>query len=131
LMETVLENIPTGVISLDAAGSILRANSSVSKLFGTGSAAPESQSLEGFLGMDAARIVNYLMRRSLRMGVVSREIETVAAGRVLHLAGTARSLGPRRANPGYVPVLDELTEVRRTQNAAAWQAVARRIAHHI
>lgn len=131
LMETVLENIPTGVISVDAAGAILRVNSSVSRMFGTGSAAPESQSLEGLLGADAARIVHYLMRRSLRMGVVSREIETVAAGRVLHLAVTVSSLGPRRANTGYVLVLDDLTEVLRAQKSAAWQEVARRIAHEI
>ena len=131
LMETVLENIPTGVISVDAAGAILRVNSSVSRMFGTSSAAPESQSLEGLLGTDAARIVHYLMRRSLRMGVVSREIETVAAGRVLHLAVTVSSLGPRRANTGYVLVLDDLTEVLRAQKSAAWQEVARRIAHEI
>ena len=131
LMETVLENIPTGVISLDAVGAILRVNTSVSKLFGVSSADSESASLESLLGTDAARIVHYLMRRSLRMGVVSREIETVAAGRVLHLAVTVSSLGPRRANAGYVLVLDDLTEVLRAQKSAAWQEVARRIAHEI
>src|SRR6266851_10156093 len=131
LMETVLENIPTGVISLDAGGAILRVNSSVSRLFGINSADPDSHSLEGLLGTDAARIVHYLMRRSLRMGVVSREIETVAAGRVVHLAVTVSSLGPRRANTGYVLVLDDLTEVLRAQKSAAWQEVARRIAHEI
>jgi len=131
LMETVLESIPTGVISLDAGGAILRVNRSVSRIFGFSSAIPESHTLEGLLGTDAARIVHYLMRRSLRMGVVSREIETVAAGRVLHLAVTVSSLGPRRANTGYVLVLDDLTEVLRAQKSAAWQEVARRIAHEI
>ncbi len=129
LMETVLENIPTGVISLDAAGTILRMNTSVSRMFSVNGS--DSVSLEGLLGADAARIVHYLVRRSLRMGVVSREIETVAAGRVLHLAVTVSSLGPRRANTGYVLVLDELTEVLRAQKSAAWQEVARRIAHEI
>src|SRR6267143_934549 len=62
LMETVLENIPTGVISLDAAGAILRLNTSVSRMFDVGSA--DDHSLEGLLGPDAARIVHYLMRRS-------------------------------------------------------------------
>src|SRR5467141_3279985 len=131
LMETVLENIPTAVISLDAAGAILHLNTSVSRMFDVGSADDHSQSLEGLLGTEAARIVNYLMRRSLRMGVVSREIETVAAGRVVHLAVTVSSLGPRRANTGYVLVLDDLTEVLRAQKSAAWQEVARRIAHEI
>src|SRR6266478_3643768 len=129
LMETVLENIPTGVISLDADGAILRLNAAVGRMFGT--AAREAHSLEELLGAEAARTVQHLMRRSLRMGVVSREIETVVAGRVLHAAVTVSSLGPRRANAGFVLVLDDLTEMLRAQKSAAWQEVARRIAHEI
>jgi two-component system, NtrC family, nitrogen regulation sensor histidine kinase NtrY len=129
LMETVLENIPTGVISLDAGGAILRANTAVTRMFG--SDARNAQSLDVLLGPEASRVLQLLMRRSLRMGVVSREIETVVSGRVLHLAVTASSLGPRRANSGYVLVLDDLTEMLRAQKSAAWQEVARRIAHEI
>src|ERR1700719_3992886 len=129
LMETVLENIPTGVISLDASGAILRANTAVGRMFGT--AARDARSLEELLGAEAARTVQHLMRRPLRMGVVSREIETVVAGRVLHAAVTVSSLGRRRANTGFVLVLDDLTEMLRAQKSAAWQEVARRIAHEI
>ncbi len=129
LMETVLENIPTSVISLDAGGAILRGNAAVARMFGA--AARDSRSLDELLGTEAARTVQHLMRRSLRMGVVSREIETVVAGRVLHAAVTVSSLGPRRANTGYVLVLDDLTEMLRAQKSAAWQEVARRIAHEI
>jgi len=129
LMETVLESIPTGVVSLDPSGTILRANSAVARMFGE--ALADLRSTEQLLGPDAARAVQYLMRRSLRTGVVSREIETVVSGRVLHLAVTVSSLGPRRANTGYVLVLDDLTEMLRAQKSAAWQEVARRIAHEI
>src|SRR6266404_5091590 len=129
LMETVLENITTGVISLDAGGAILRENTAVGRMFG--SAAREAHSLEALLGADAARTVQQLIRRSLRMGVVSREIETVVAGRVLHAAVTVSALGPRRANTGFVLVVDDLTEMLRAQKSAAWQEVARRIAHEI
>ena len=129
LMETVLENIPTGVISLDSAGAILRTNTAVTRMFG--SAARDIRSLEELLGADTSRLLQQLMRRALRMGVVSREIETVVSGRVLHLAVTVSSLGPRRANSGFVLVLDDLTEMLRAQKSAAWQEVARRIAHEI
>jgi two-component system, NtrC family, nitrogen regulation sensor histidine kinase NtrY len=129
LMETILENVPTGVISLDAEGSILRENTAVIRMFGE--TARDVRSLEQLLGLDASRTVQLLMRRSLRMGVVSREIETVVGGRVLHLAVTVSSLGPRRANTGFVLVLDDLTEMLRAQKTAAWQEVARRIAHEI
>ena len=129
LMETVLENIPTGVISLDSSGAILRGNAAVSRMLGAG--ALESTSLETMLGGETARTIQHLMRRSLRMGVVSREIETVVEGRVLHAAVTVSALGPRRANTGYVVVLDDLTEMLRAQKSAAWQEIARRIAHEI
>jgi two-component system, NtrC family, nitrogen regulation sensor histidine kinase NtrY len=129
LMETVLENVPTGVVSLDASGAILRCNTAVNGMLGTNSR--DKQSLDDLLGPEASRAVQYLMRRSLRMGVVSREIETVADGRVLHLAVTVSPLGPRRGNTGYVLVLDDLTEMLRSQKSAAWQEVARRIAHEI
>jgi two-component system nitrogen regulation sensor histidine kinase NtrY len=129
LMETILENVPTGVISLDPEGGILRENTAVTRMFGE--ALRDVRSLEQLLGAEASRTVQLLMRRSLRMGVVSREIETVVAGRVLHLAVTVSSLGPRRANTGFVLVLDDLTEMLRAQKTAAWQEVARRIAHEI
>src|SRR6202795_5208479 len=129
LMETVLESIPSSVLSLDANGAILRGNTAVNRMFGD--AAREVRSLEQLLGAEAARTVQQLMRRSLRMGVVSREIETGVAGRVLHAALTVSSLGPRRANTGFVLVLDDLTEMLRAQKSAAWEEVARRIAHEI
>ena len=129
LMETVLENIPAGVISLDTDGNILRTNTAVNKMFGV--ADRDIASLELLLGPEAGRILQHLMRRSLRMGVVSREVELVLGGRVLHLAITVSSLGPRKANSGFVLVFDDLTEVLRAQKSAAWQEVARRIAHEI
>src|SRR5207245_8216766 len=103
LMETVLENIPTGVISLDSSGVIQRMNTSVLRMFGV--QGQDIHSLEELLGADSARTVQYLMRRSLRMGVVSREIETVVIGRVAHLAVTVRSLGPQLADIGCVMLL--------------------------
>ncbi len=129
LMETVLENIPAGVISLDASGNILRTNAALLRMFVT--VEREVSSLESLLGADAHRTVKELMRRSLRMGQVSSETEVIVAGRVLHLVATVSALGPRRANTGYVLVFDDLTEMVRAQKSAAWQEVARRIAHEI
>ncbi len=129
LMETILESIPTGVLSLDAAGSILRANPAVARIFGE--PARTARSMDDLMGTDAARLVQALMRRSLRMGVVSREIEVGLGGRLLHAAVTVSSLGTRQANAGYVVVVDDLTELLRAQKSAAWQEVAQRIAHEI
>jgi len=129
LMEAILENIPTGVLSLDDSGAIVRLNSAAAKIFGE--AARTARTLEALAGEDAARGVLQLMRRSLRMGAASKELKITLPGRVLHAAVTVSSLGPRRSNPGFVVVVDDLTDLLRAQKAAAWQEVAQRIAHEI
>ena len=129
LMETILENIPTGVVSLDASGNIMRTNSAVGQILGE--RARGAHTISELLGEQAARDVLHLMRRSLRMGAASREIEVPADGKLVRAAVTVSSLGPRRSNPGYIIVIDDLTELLRAQKAAAWQEVAQRIAHEI
>jgi len=96
-----------------------------------GESARDARTLTDLLGDEAARAVLHLMRRSLRMGAASREIEIAAAGRLVRAAVTVSSLGPRRSNPGFVIVIDDLTELLQAQKTAAWQEVAQRIAHEI
>jgi len=129
LMEAILENIPTGVISLNAAGEISRVNTAVVSILGD--YARSALTLPELLGEDAARDVLHLMRRSLRMGAASHEIEIAAGGRLVRAAVTVSSLGPRKANPGFVVVIDDLTDLLHAQKTAAWQEVAQRIAHEI
>ena len=129
MMEAILENIPTGVISLTPAGEITRINSAVETILRA--YAKDANTLEDLLGEEAARSVLYLMRRSLRMGAASREIEIAGGGRLVRTAVTVSSLGPRRSNPGFVVVIDDLTDLLRAQKASAWQEVAQRIAHEI
>jgi PAS domain S-box-containing protein len=129
LIETVLENVPTGVLSLDPQGMILRMNTAAKQIFGD--VAQDAVTLSGLVGNGAARDMQHLIRRSLRMGTASKELEFRLAGRVMHAAVTISPLGPRRASGGYVVVIDDLTELLRAQKAAAWQEVAQRIAHEI
>jgi two-component system, NtrC family, nitrogen regulation sensor histidine kinase NtrY len=129
LMEAILENIPTGVVSLNASGEIARVNTAVASILGD--YARTAVTLQELLGEDAARDVLHLMRRSLRMGAASHEIEIAAGGRLVRAAVTVSSLGPRKANPGFVVVIDDLTDLLHAQKTAAWQEVAQRIAHEI
>jgi two-component system nitrogen regulation sensor histidine kinase NtrY len=129
LLETILESIPTGVISLGADGAVRRVNPAGEKMFG-----PESRkaaTLTQLLGDQTAPAVQSLMRRALRMGTASQDLEMAVSGRLLHAAVTVSALGPRRANLGYIVVVDDLTELLGAQKAAAWQEVAQRIAHEI
>ncbi len=129
LMETILENIPTGVISVGENEEIRRVNPAAVRMFGESSR--QAVNFAQLLGDQAARSVHTLMRRSLRLGTATQELEFAIAGRLLHAAVTVSSLGPRRTNRGYVVVVDDLTDLLRAQKAAAWQEVAQRIAHEI
>jgi two-component system, NtrC family, nitrogen regulation sensor histidine kinase NtrY len=129
LLETVLENIPTGVISVDEQEQIRRVNPAGTRMFGE--TAQQAATIAQLMGEAAARAIHALMRRSLRMGTATHELEFTVAGRLLHAAVTVSSLGPRRSNRGYVIVVDDLTDLLRAQKAAAWQEVAQRIAHEI
>lgn len=129
LIETVLENIPTGVLALDSNARITRMNRAAREIFGENSR--EASDLIALTGKDAARDVQQLIRRSLRMGTASKEMEFRLRGRVAHAAVTVSPLGGRRSSVGYLVVVDDLTELLRAQKAAAWQEVAQRIAHEI
>jgi two-component system nitrogen regulation sensor histidine kinase NtrY len=129
LIETVLENIPTGVLALDTNGRITRMNRAAREIFGENS--HEAPHIIALAGTDSARDVQQLIRRSLRMGTASKELEFRIKGRVLHAAVTVSPLGGRRSNSGYLVVVDDLTDLLRAQRAAAWQEVAQRIAHEI
>ena len=129
LIETVLENIPTGVLSLDAEGKITQINPAARQIFGDHP--QEMRTLGQLLGENTARDIEHLMRRSSRLGGASKELEFLVRGHVVHAAVTLSPLGPRRSNTGYVLVIDDLTELLRAQKAAAWQEVAQRVAHEI
>lgn len=129
LMETILENIPTGVVSVDENETIRRVNPAAVRMFGENSR--QALSFAQLLGEEAAHAVHILMRRSLRLGTATQELEFSAGGRLLRAAVTVSALGPRRSNRGYVVVVDDLTDLLRAQKAAAWQEVAQRIAHEI
>jgi PAS domain S-box-containing protein len=129
VIEAILENIPTAVLSLDENGQIVRANPAVVKMFGEPARDPHT--LVHLVIEETAREMQLLMRKALRMGTASREMEIALPDRVLHAAVTVSALGPRRANPGFIVVIDDLSELLRAQKAAAWQEVAQRIAHEI
>jgi nitrogen fixation/metabolism regulation signal transduction histidine kinase len=77
-----------------------------------------------------------MMKRAQRMGSAAREFEIQVGGQILHLAVTVSAIGPVAAEggpepPRFVIVLEDTTELLRAQKSAAWDEVARRVAHEI
>jgi nitrogen fixation/metabolism regulation signal transduction histidine kinase len=72
--------------------------------------------------------IRYVFKKARRTGTAACQIEMQRANDVLHLAVTAASLEEHR---GFVMVIEDTSDLLRAQKAAAWQEVARRIAHEI
>jgi PAS domain S-box-containing protein len=129
-IEAILENIPTGVVSFDPQGQITRLNSTAERLFGR----PRTQSarvLTDLFTVEDAREIARMLRRAARQGVVTQQMELDLGGRRAFMALTVSSVQARHGRVGSVLVLEDLAEVLRSQRSAAWQEVARRIAHEI
>src|SRR5208283_3664610 len=121
---------PTGVISFDPQGQITRINNTAECLFGL----PRTQSarvLSDLFSPDDAREIGRMFRGAARQGVVTQQLELDLGGHTAFMALTVSSVQARHGRVGSVLVLEDLAEVVRSQRSAAWQEVARRIAHEI
>jgi two-component system, NtrC family, nitrogen regulation sensor histidine kinase NtrY len=129
-MEAILENIPTGVVSLDLRGRIARANSTAQWMFGEERIRSARTFTDLFSREDALEIAR-LFRRASRQGLATNQLELELGGRRAVAAVTISSIRARQENVGALLVLEDLTELLRAQKSAAWREVAQRIAHEI
>ena len=137
--EIILENIPTGVLSLDAAGKIRQANPAFIRLLrfrekeSPDSAQEnfEGASLRDIFGTEISTQLFHLMRKAERMGNTTSQFELQSGSDKLSVAITVASLRIERQRLGYVLVFEDFTELLRAQKQAAWREVARRVAHEI
>jgi PAS domain S-box-containing protein len=135
-IEAILENIPTAVISFDPQGQITRWNSTAQRLFGP-ARTQSARALTDLFSAEDAREIARLFRRAARQGVATQQMELELSaqaglgGRRVFMGLTVSSVQARHGRVGSVLVLEDLTEVLRSQRSAAWQEVARRIAHEI
>ncbi len=127
--EAILESIPTGVISISADGSIKRVNRALSRIFPE-SAVARAARLEDLFSREDTAEIKYLMKRARRSGPASRQLELKLGRQTLHLAITVSAL-EEKLTSGFVVVVEDTSDVLRAQKAAAWNEVARRVAHEI
>ena len=130
IMEAILKNIPVGVISIDAEGEINEVNSTAESLVGADRVRSADRISDLFAPEDA-REVTRLLRRAVRQGVVSRQMELDLGGHRATVAFTASAIRAQQATTGFVLVIEDLRELVRAQRAAAWREVAQRLAHEI
>jgi nitrogen fixation/metabolism regulation signal transduction histidine kinase len=136
-METILESIPTGVLSLDATRRVMHVNQALLRMFhpDTDHDAP-SQILRGaslaeVFPAEVLEDFDPLLRRADRMDVTTSQMEMQLPHTSLNVAVTVATLRHQGERSGYVIVFEDLSDLLKGQKQAAWREVARRVAHEI
>jgi len=143
-LETILESIPTGVLSLDGNGRISRVNDALMRMFHPQGIADRAfatgTSLHELLPHEVATALEHLLRKADRMGTTTSEMDIHVQHTPTKVAVTVASMDMRRRTGvsrtasqrlGYVIVFEDLSDLLKAQKQAAWREVARRIAHEI
>jgi len=135
-MENILENIDSGVISLDNEGKILTINSAACTILGIDTSTIFESDLDykfilSHIDSDEFRKfiegINFTDLKTLK-----EQMTVTISGRKLIIRILITQLRLPDGQPiGMLVVFDDLTEVIRAQQALTWQEVARRIAHEI
>ncbi|MDP9159751.1 MAG: ATP-binding protein [Acidobacteriota bacterium] len=136
-IETILESIPTGVLSLDADRRITHVNDALIRLFhssGTSSGAPNiliGSSLTDIFPAEVMQDLESLLRRADRMGTTTTQMDIAVLRGSLNLATTVATLRHGDNRLGHVLVFEDMSDLIKAQKQIAWREVARRVAHEI
>jgi two-component system nitrogen regulation sensor histidine kinase NtrY len=131
-LETIVETIPSGVVTLDGGGVVLQSNRAFAALVGLREDADfTGEKIETLMPQECLDDLAGVIRRGHRMGAASTETEFHGRGRTNHLAITSARLELANGQTGSVLVVEDTTELLRAQRQLAWKEVAQRVAHEI
>ncbi|MEO8725885.1 MAG: ATP-binding protein [Acidobacteriaceae bacterium] len=154
-IETILESIPTGVLSVDEGGRVALLNGAFTRMFGTSGGVQIGGLWTSAFTAGTITEIKRLMRRADRMGVAGAQLEIERDRNkdgepekfqdldreryrdkdkeAVDVALTVASLSNSgaRYSGGHVIVFEDFSDLLKAQKQAAWQEVARRVAHEI
>ncbi len=133
-MESIIENIDSGVISLDANGKVLTINTAARRILDIGSLDVVGKDYSVLLEhIESEELKEYIMSLKLReLTSTSRQLKVNISRRPLTLRIFITQFRDASGRPiGLLAVFEDITEIQRAQQAIAWQEVARRMAHEI
>ncbi len=131
-VELVLENISTGVVSLDLEGRIEGANRAAKQLLQFQEENPHNQHFRDVLERESLEALEGMLEEVEAGGaVVSRNLTITKEAPIQVVVALLPLENREHQAVGTVLVCNNITEIQRLQRAQAWREVARRIAHEI
>ncbi|MGH9848770.1 MAG: ATP-binding protein, partial [Blastocatellia bacterium] len=132
-IETVMQSLSAGVISLDENSHVTMINEAARQMLRIERDQAAGVTLGALLPEEQREELGKMILRAARSPSVTREVHfTLANQAKLDAAVTITALhDPRGQSRGAVIVIEDLTELIEAQRRAAWSEVARRMAHEI
>ncbi|MCF8025351.1 MAG: PAS domain-containing protein [Desulfobacteraceae bacterium] len=133
-MEIVLNNVSTGVISIDANGMITTINASAEQMLRIDAADVIKKNYRNLFEEPHPKLAAEITERFSKHSEdsVSKSLNLSVDGQRRSFKVNFNSLKDESGrHMGIVMVFDDLTELEKAQRMAAWREVARRIAHEV
>jgi two-component system nitrogen regulation sensor histidine kinase NtrY len=133
-IETVLENITTGVVSITPRGYISTFNQAASRILQLNQQGVLNAHYRTFLNLPGVPRIFEIIRSMGEQGEESYEeqLQLKVNGKMLSLlVNVTRMYDTNGKYLGTLIVFDDLTQLLSAQRIAAWREVARRLAHEI
>lgn len=133
-IDLVLENIKTGVVSLDMEGRINSLNRAVKNLLQLKKTNYQDQPFPEVLDKESLALFEDMFKeiQANKKKAISRDFTIIKNDAPLDISVTLLPLENReKKRVGMISVYENVTEIQRFQRARAWRDVARRIAHEI
>ncbi|QKV55101.1 sensor histidine kinase [Comamonas antarctica] len=140
-LQTILDNLTSGVIVLDADGHVVSSNPGATRILRVPMAAYQGRllqdvpGLQEFAQMVREQFAQFLGERGASLGrdrwQQVHELHSAAGGGVVHDSTSLVVRGAELPDTQHLLVFDDISEIVSAQRAQAWGEVARRVAHEI
>jgi PAS domain S-box-containing protein len=131
-IETILQSLSTGIISLDSEHRLITINQAAMAILRCDKPPASGVAVDQLFPAENQAEILRLTRRARRAGQQTREVELYHQTAPLH---TAVTITPLRDNMGIfqgsVIMIEDISELITAQRSAVWSEVARRMAHEI
>lgn len=133
-METVLQNVSAGVISVDKTGLITTVNRAAEMMFDIKAETVLFHNYRDLMIPEHISLIDEFLQemKEKNEGSLQKQLEIMLKDKAITVLLTLTTIQDEEGNEsGTVVVFEDLTLLQKAERAAAWREVARRMAHEI
>lgn len=131
-IETILQSLSTGIISLNSEHLMITINQAALNILQCEKMAVAGVSVADLFNLKNQEEILRLVRRAKRAGQVTREVEIEYQNSLLHTSVTVTPLRDKKGIfQGSVLMIEDISGLIAAQRSVVWSEVARRMAHEI